>query len=127
MPERPKNVMDGPLRPCCVEPATGFHRDGYCRAGPQDIGAHVICAQMTDAFLRFSQRRGNDLSTPHPERGFPGLRAGDKWCLCALRWKEALDAGCAPPVHLEACGRSALEHVTLAALLAHAVEQPTIH
>jgi uncharacterized protein (DUF2237 family) len=99
---------------------TGFYRDGYCRTGADDLGLHTVCAVVSDSFLRFSKARGNDLSTPRPEYGFPGLKNGDKWCLCVERWKEALDAGCAPSVVLEACHVSALEFVDLADLKAHA-------
>jgi uncharacterized protein (DUF2237 family) len=99
---------------------TGFYRDGYCRTGADDLGLHTVCAVVSDAFLRFSKARGNDLSTPRPEYEFPGLGAGDKWCLCVERWKEALEAGCAPTVVLEACHISALEFVDLADLKAHA-------
>ena len=127
MSQRPKNVLGGELKACCLKPATGFYRDGRCRTGTGDAGLHVVCARMTDAFLRFSRKRGNDLSTPKPELGFPGLSPGDKWCLCALRWKEAWEAGCAPPVFLEACEESALEHIPFEALQAHAVKQATIH
>ena len=99
---------------------TGFYRDGYCRTGAEDLGLHTVCAVVSDSFLRFSKARGNDLSTPRPEYEFPGLKNGDKWCLCVERWKEALDAGCAPSVVLEACHISALEFVDLADLKAHA-------
>jgi len=117
----PTNVLGGPLRPCCTDPMTGFYRDGYCRTGAEDRGLHTVCAEMTDAFLEFSFGRGNDLSTPRPEFAFPGLREGDRWCLCVERWREALEAGCAPRVVLEACHLSALEFVDLADLKAHAV------
>ena len=122
-----KNVLGSALQTCCLDPATGFYRDGHCRTGPGDVGTHVICARMTEAFLRFSRSRGNDLSAPKPEVDFPGLLPGDKWCLCALRWKEALQAGCAPPVFLESCDETALQHVPLEALRAHAVKAETIH
>ena len=101
---------------------TGFFRDGYCRTGPQDIGRHLVCAQVTAEFLSFSRSRGNDLSTPRPEYDFPGLVPGDRWCLCVLRWKEALDAGLAPPVVLTATHQNALLHVSLEALRAHALD-----
>lgn len=116
-----KNVLGGELRNCCVDPATGFYRDGYCRTGPEDGGRHVICAEMTEAFLKYTFSRGNDLMTPRPEYHFPGLRAGDRWCLCALRWQEALEAGKAPPVILEATHEKALEYVSLVDLKAHAL------
>lgn len=99
---------------------TGFYRDGFCRTGHQDLGRHTVCAVVNDEFLEFSVAAGNDLVTPHPEFGFPGLVAGDKWCVCVLRWKEALDAGVAPPVVLEACDESALQFVSLEDLKAHA-------
>jgi uncharacterized protein (DUF2237 family) len=115
------NVLGLPLEPCCFAPQTGFYRDGYCRTGPQDTGRHIVCAEVTAEFLEFSQAAGNDLSTPMPAYDFPGLRPGDRWCLCALRWKEAYDAGCAPPVILEACNKRVLELISLEALQAHAL------
>ena len=115
------NVLGGPLECCCTDPLTGFYRDGYCRTGAEDLGLHTVCAIVSDSFLQFSKSRGNDLSTPRPEYEFPGLKNGDKWCLCVERWKEALDAGCAPQVVLEACHVSALEFVDLADLKAHAL------
>jgi len=102
---------------------TGFYRDGCCNTGAEDLGAHVVCAEMTDAFLRFSLARGNDLVSAQPEVGFPGLVPGDRWCLCASRWKEALDAGVAPPVVLEATHASALEWVALEDLKAYSVPE----
>jgi len=115
------NVLGGPLQLCCMDPVTGFYRNGRCDTGPGDHGLHVVCALMTDDFLRFSKSRGNDLSTPVPQWGFPGLKEGDRWCLCATRWKEALDAGMAPKVVLEATHISMLEFATLEELQAHAV------
>ena len=109
------------LAPCCSDPMTGFYRDGSCRTGPEDAGSHTVCARVTAEFLEFSRARGNDLVTPRPEWGFPGLKPGDGWCLCASRWKEALDAGCAPPVVLAATHEKALEVVNLEELRAHAV------
>ena len=117
-----RNVLGGPLATCCTAPLTGFYRDGSCHTGPQDLGTHVVCAQVTQAFLEFSVARGNDLVTPVPQFHFPGLDPGDKWCLCALRWKEALDAGVAPPVVLAATHEKALEFVSLEALKRHAVD-----
>jgi uncharacterized protein (DUF2237 family) len=102
---------------------TGFYRDGFCQMNPDDVGTHVVCAEMTEEFLKFSKSRGNDLSTPNLEHGFPGLKPGDRWCLCALRWKEALDADKAPPVVLESTHQYALEYVTLAELKSHAVNK----
>ena len=116
-----KNVLGGDLESCCMAPMTGFHRDGFCQIGPGDFGVHVVCAQMTEQFLAFTRRQGNDLSTPMPYHGFPGLKPGDRWCLCAMRWKDAMDAGAAPPVILEATHIAALEFVTLADLKAHAL------
>jgi len=101
---------------------TGFYRDGYCRTGPGDHGLHTVCAVMTADFLEFSAERGNDLSTPHPEWGFPGLQPGDRWCLCVTRWSEALDANMAPPVMLEATHSSVIEFVSMEDLMAHAVD-----
>lgn len=115
---KPKNVLGGELQVCCTSPVTGFYRDGYCKTGANDIGRHTVCAVVTDEFLEFSVAAGNDLVTPHPEWGFPGLKAGDKWCLCVLRWKEAYDAGVAPPVVLEATNEASLQHVTLEQLKA---------
>ena len=113
-----KNVLGTDLEPCGYDPVTGFYRNGCCDTGADDAGVHVVCAVMTADFLEFSAARGNDLSTPQP--GFPGLRPGDSWCLCASRWQEAFDAGCAPPVRLEATHIAALEWTTLADLRAHA-------
>lgn len=101
---------------------TGFYRDGYCRTGKSDRGLHIVCTVMTEEFLAFSQRVGNDLSTPVEEFDFPGLQPGDQWCLCMSRWKEALEAGCAPQVVLEATHMSAIEFVSLDDLKAHAVD-----
>ena len=117
----PTNVLGTDLRCCCRNPLTGFYRDGYCRTGPGDVGLHTVCAVMTTAFLAFSRDRGNDLSTPHAEWDFPGLKHGDKWCLCVTRWQEALEACMAPLVDLEATHSSALEFVDLADLKLHAL------
>lgn len=116
------NVLGGRLEPCSVEPRTGFYRDGCCNTGAEDFGLHVICARMTAAFLAFSAERGNDLSTAQPEVGFPGLKPGDRWCLCAGRWREALEAGVAPPVVLAATHEEALAVVPLEVLKRHAVD-----
>ena len=110
------NVLGQPLQACCTDPLTGFYRDGICRTGPLDTGRHVVCAVMTEEFLTFTKARGNDLSTPVPAYDFPGLKPGDGWCLCALRWKEAYEAGVAPPVRLEATHEAALQYVSLEAL-----------
>lgn len=108
-----KNVLGGRLQSCSMQPLTGFYRNGCCNTGPEDFGCHSVCAVMTAEFLRFSAQAGNDLSTPRPEFGFPGLQPGDRWCLCAPRWQEALEAGCAPLVHLEATEEAALQYCTL--------------
>ena len=107
--EKTKNILGTDLQLCCTDPMTGFFRDGYCHTNQMDQGTHVVCAIMTDAFLEFTQSRGNDLSTPRPEYQFPGLKAGDCWCLCALRWKEAQEAGVAPLIKPEATHEKALE------------------
>ncbi|WP_194724016.1 DUF2237 family protein [Noviherbaspirillum malthae] len=104
-----RNIFGEPLVPCSFDPLTGFFRDGCCKTNAEDTGTHVVCAIMTDEFLSFSASRGNDLSTPVPEWGFPGLKSGDQWCLCALRWMEALEAGRAPPIVLESTNLVALE------------------
>jgi hypothetical protein len=119
----PTNVLGTELECCCLNPRTGFFRDGYCRTGPGDHGLHTVCAVMTSEFLAFTRSRGNDLSTAAPEFGFPGLQPGDRWCLCVSRWKEALDFGMAPPVVLEATHSSAVEFVGLEDLTAHAVDR----
>lgn len=113
------NVLGGELETCCTSPMTGFYRDGKCDTGGGDLGAHVVCAEVTEEFLAFTKSRGNDLSTPAPMSNFPGLKPGDRWCLCAARWKEALDAGVAPPVILSATHALALEHVSLDELKQH--------
>ena len=118
-----KNVLGGNLEPCSTEPMTGFYRDGCCRTGAGDAGLHVVCARMTEEFLAFSKERGNDLVTPEPQFGFPGLVPGDRWCLCIERWVEALEAGLAPPVILAATHVSALEFADLDALRAHALDR----
>jgi uncharacterized protein (DUF2237 family) len=128
MPDRktarsaPKNVLGGPLDDCSHNPKTGFFRDGCCRTDEHDHGRHVICTRVTDAFLAFSRSVGNDLSTPRPEYGFQGLRAGDCWCVCALRWREALEADAAPPVRLTATHEAALRYVSLEDLTRHALD-----
>jgi len=114
-----KNVLGTELRACCMNPITGFYRNGRCDIGPGDHGLHFVCAEMTEAFLEFSRDRGNDLSTPVPENDFPGLVPGNRWCLCVERWKEAFEAGAAPPVILEATHISAIEFVSLEDLKAH--------
>ena len=116
------NVLGETLAPCSIRPMTGFYRDGCCNTGPEDLGRHTVCAQMSDEFLRFSKARGNDLSTPVPEFGFPGLSEGDRWCLCVLRWREALEAGAAPRVVLSSTHEAALGYVTLEDLKRYAVD-----
>lgn len=115
-----KNVLGGELEPCGSDPLTGFYRDGCCNTGVDDLGVHTVCARMTAEFLEFSRSVGNDLSTPRP--GFPGLRPGDRWCLCASRWQEALAAGRAPAVFLRSTHASTLEWVGLDDLRAHAAD-----
>ncbi len=117
------NVLGGDLEPCSFDPVTGYYRDGYCRTGSGDLGVHVVCAVMTEAFLEFMRSRGNDLVTPQPQWMFPGLVPGDRWCVVAERWNEALEGGAAPPVVLEATHASALEFVSLADLEAHALRE----
>jgi len=115
-----KNVLGNSLQLCSESPKTGFYRTGCCETGPEDSGRHLVCAIMTDEFLLFTKQQGNDLITPLPVYNFPGLKANDRWCLCALRWKEAFDAGIAPPVVLEATHESVLRYVSIENLLAHA-------
>jgi uncharacterized protein (DUF2237 family) len=117
-----KNVLGLELQPCSTQPVTGFFRNGCCETSHEDFGMHTVCAVMTAEFLTFSRSVGNDLSTPRPEYGFPGLKPGDRWCLCAPRWKEALDAGAAPQVVLEATHEETLAIVPLGILKDHAVE-----
>ncbi|WP_026100998.1 DUF2237 family protein [Synechococcus sp. PCC 7336] len=116
-----RNVLGTTLEVCCMSPMTGFYRDGVCKTGAGDYGMHVVCAQMTAEFLAYTKAQGNDLSTPAPVYSFPGLKPGDRWCLCASRWKEALDDGVAPPVVLEATHALAVEHVSLDELKQHAI------
>jgi hypothetical protein len=114
------NVLGEPLMPCAIDPLTGFYRDGSCNTGPEDLGRHVVCAEMTAEFLEFSRAVGNDLTTPMPEFGFEGLQPGDRWCLCAARWQEAYQSGMAPRVILASTHEAALEICDLEALRAHA-------
>ena len=116
------NVLGEPLESCSDEPKTGFFRDGCCNTSTQDVGSHTVCAQVTAEFLAVSKSKGNDLSTPRPEFGFAGLRPGDRWCLCAARWAEALEAGAAPRVYLLGTHQRALEIVSLEDLRAHATD-----
>jgi uncharacterized protein len=117
-----KNVLGGQLIPCGTDPMTGFFRDGSCSTCKEDRGSHTVCAEMTAEFLEASRNQGNDLSTPNPTFGFPGLRPGDRWCLCAGRWKEALALGVAPPVVLSSTHARALEVIDLDELVAHAID-----
>ena len=118
----PLNVLGEPLAHCSSEPLTGFYRDGCCRTGPDDLGSHVVCIQATAEFLEFSKSRGNDLTTPVEDFGFPGLNPGDRWCLCALRWKEALEAGHAPRVVLTSTHEAVLNYVDLSDLKPYALD-----
>ena len=118
----PRNVLGERLEICSLKPMTGFFRDGCCDTSRQDVGSHTVCAVVTAAFLEFSKSRGNDLSTPLPEYGFPGLQPGDRWCLCAPRWREAFEAHCAPRVVLRATHEGALAHCALADLKRFAVD-----
>ena len=120
--DQARNVLGEHLQLCGQDPVTGFYRDGCCRTGPDDVGLHAVCVLMTEEFLAFSKARGNDLSTPRPQFGFPGLQPGDRWCLCAARWQEAFEAGCAPKVHLQATDMSALEVCDLSDLKRHAID-----
>lgn len=122
MTAKQKNILGGELQPCSLDPVTGFFRDGHCNTCEEDFGSHTVCAQMTEAFLAFSKSRGNDLSTPNPRYQFAGLKPGDRWCVCAARWREAADAGVAPPVILQATHERALEVIALADLEYHALQ-----
>jgi uncharacterized protein len=119
-----RNVLGGTLESCGSDPVTGFYRTGCCETGPDDLGAHLVCAVVTEEFLQFSKEHGNDLLTPRP--GFPGLRAGDPWCLCALRWVEALQSGVAPPIVLAATHESMLRLVPLETLLPYALDREMV-
>lgn len=119
-----RNVLGGPLQPCSMDPLTGFFRDGCCNTSEDDRGSHTLCVQVTEQFLSYTKAMGNDLITPNPRFLFPGLKAGDRWCVCAMRWKEAMDDGVAPPVVLESCHESALRFVTLDQLQRYALPNP---
>ena len=121
-PRQQRNVFGDPLSVCSQQPLTGFYRSGCCHTGPEDVGLHTVCVEVTADFLAFSKARGNDLSTAQPEFGFPGLNPGDRWCLCSARWREALDAGKAPRVILAATHEATLEIVALADLKRHAID-----
>jgi uncharacterized protein (DUF2237 family) len=120
--EPDRNVVGGELLECSAKPLTGFYRDGCCATGPEDVGSHTVCVLVTEQFLTFSRRAGNDLSTPQPQFGFPGLTPGDRWCVCAARWLEAHESGSAPPVLLAATHERALELIEIDTLLAYAIE-----
>ena len=122
MPPDDKNVLGGSLAPCSTSPRTGFFRDGCCNTGPDDVGLHVVCAQVTAEFLEFAREQGNDLITPMPEFGFPGLKPGDRWCVCAATWRQAFDAGVASPVVLAATNEETLAVIPLSALKQHALD-----
>jgi len=122
MPSEQKNVFGEPLESCSLRPVTGFYRTGCCETGPEDVGVHTVCVEVTAEFLAFSRSRGNDLSTPRPEFGFPGLKPGDRWCLCAARWQEAFEAGAAPRVVLAATHEATLAIVRIADLKRHGLD-----
>jgi len=117
-----KNVIGSALESCGIAPVTGFERDGTCRTPARDFGIHGVCGVVTDDFLKYTKSKGNDLSTPNPLHGFPGLKPGDRWCLCASRWKKALANGTAPPVILAATSEAVLNHISLEDLLEHAAD-----
>ena len=117
-----KNVLGSELSDCSIDPLTGFFRDGCCNTGEGDVGTHTVCSVVTDDFLEFSKRQGNDLTTPRPEFNFNGLKEGDSWCLCALRWREANDAGCAPRVRLTATNIKTLDYIELEILKQHQID-----
>ncbi len=122
-----ESVLGQPLLPCSTDPMTGFYRDGCCDTGAHDRGSHTVCAEMTAEFLEYTKARGNDLSTPRPEFGFPGLKPGDRWCLCASRWVEAKRAGVAPPVYLASSHKRALQVASLEELLEHSADSSHVH
>jgi uncharacterized protein len=122
MPSEQKNVFGEPLEACSLKPMTGFYRTGCCETGPEDVGVHTVCVEVTAEFLAFSRSCGNDLSTPRPEFGFPGLKPGDRWCLCAARWQEAFEAGAAPRVVLAATHEATLAIVRIADLKRHGLD-----
>jgi len=121
-PENQRSVLEEPLESCSISPMTGFTRNGCCESGPEDLGSHTVCVQVTDEFLAFSKQSGNDLSTPQPDFGFPGLKHGDRWCLCALRWVQALEAEAAPKVIMRATHERALEVISFSDLKNHAID-----
>src|ERR1035437_7532561 len=119
---KPRNVLGGELQSCCTDPMTGFFRDGSCNTGPDDVGRHTVCIVATDKFLEYSKSAGNDLSTPMPQYAFPGVKDGDRWCLCVTRWRQALEDGMPPQVVLESTHESALQVVKLEDLREYAAE-----
>ncbi len=121
-PVNQQSVLDEPLAPCSTDPMTGFTRNGCCETGRQDVGSHTVCVQLTTEFLEYSKNQGNDLITPIPAYNFPGLKEGDRWCLCASRWKEAYDAGVAPKVIMRSTHKKALELIPFSALSSHALD-----
>jgi uncharacterized protein (DUF2237 family) len=121
------NVLGQALQPCSFDPLTGFFRDGCCRTDDSDAGSHIVCAKLTAEFLSFSKQRGNDLSTPRPEYGFAGLKAGDQWCLCATRWLEALQASAAPQIILAATHENILDLISLETLVEYGIDRPTFN
>ncbi len=121
-PENQRSVLSEPLESCSISPMTGFTRNGCCETGPEDLGSHTVCVQVTDEFLAYSKKNGNDLSTPQPDFGFSGLKDGDRWCLCALRWVQALEAGAAPKVVMRATHERALEVTSFSDLKNHAID-----
>jgi len=122
-----RNVYGETLATCGTDPVTGFYRDGCCNTGNEDHGIHTVCACVTEAFLDFARRQGNDLTAPSPAMGFPGLRPGDAWCLCAGRWLEAYRAGCAPGVYLQATHEETLAVIPFKVLAEHALDKPDTH
>jgi uncharacterized protein (DUF2237 family) len=120
--ESEKNILGNRLEACSLSPATGFKRNGHCQHSKQDFGLHGVCSEVTEEFLNFTRDRGNDLSSPNELHGFPGLKSGDRWCLCASRWKEALENGVAPPVVLSATNEAVLKYISLDDLIKHACE-----
>ena len=122
LPQSQQNVFGEPIELCCNDPLTGFYRDGHCNTGPNDVGRHAVCALMTDEFLEYSAAAGNDLSTPRPEFNFPGLVAGNRWCLCAMRWEQAYRAGKAPKLYLKATNIVTLRAVPLEILKPYALD-----
>ena len=122
LPQSQQNVFGEPIELCCNDPLTGFYRDGHCNTGPNDLGAHTVCALMTDEFLEYSATAGNDLSTPRPEFNFPGLVAGNRWCLCAMRWEQAHRAGKAPKLYLKATNIVTLRAIPLEILKPYALD-----